>query len=478
MLHKESYYGLNYGWRKSYSSVFIFSVVMSCILGFLIFKDLLVDFGYIIYALITVFIFFKGLEVLPYSFNRPDFLKKMFLYTFSIRMIFVIFLYIYYASLDGPYEALFPPNATDATGYHLLTKWMARDFWNSGINGINFKYYIDMTGGVSDMGYIFWMLPWYILVGPYLWLHGLTNLIFGSWSVILIYKIAKNQFNHEVGILAAIMMMLYPSFYNYSSEALKEIVMIWLLLYAILYFQNFLIKKGNPAWNLTIAILFTFSLIYFRTFLVALVLGSFVTAVFFGSKKRNLIVTLIYAILGIIGFVKISQVVGYREQIEQVVNLSSGAFDAVLTRYQGHKLGLKIASIPLFILYSIPGPLATIVKSGNQQNIWLVSGGLYVRNLMMFFYLIGIFNLTKKAFKENLFIFTFTIGYLFVMGYSGYATSSRYHLVATPFLLIYSALGITTVKGKHQKWLKPFLVGLVFFIISWNYFKLAGRGLI
>jgi 4-amino-4-deoxy-L-arabinose transferase-like glycosyltransferase len=369
---------------------------------------------------------------------------------------------------------LFSPNAQDATGYHYIPMWMAADFWN---NKLDLSYYLKMSGGLADFGYMLYMLPWYVIFGPHLWLHGLSSLIVGSLSVVLIYKIAKNQYNHEIGVLASVMMMLMPFFYYYSAEALKEMVLIWLSLNCIYYLQNFILEKGRVFKNLLLGFLFLLSITMFRTFFVGIIMLAFAIALLF-KNKRNRLKTIFYSVLALIILVLLVKFSYVGTELQNTADSSQGFFGKKITRFSGNQVAYQLASIPSYFVFVSSGPFPTIVNTEGQTTIILNAGGSFVRNFLMFFYLIGIYFLIKSNFRRNLFLLVILISYLFVVAYSGYASSIRMHLPVVSLILILSAVGMYNINSSQKKYLIPFLILMVIVILGWNYIKLAGRGII
>ena len=72
----------------------------------------------------------------------------------------------------------------------------------------------------------------------------------------------------------------------------------------------------------------------------------------------------------------------------------------------------------------------------------------------------------------------FTLAYLAILARSPYALSERFHMPVVPFLIILSAYGISQIDLKNKKFFIPYLVIIGLIIIGWNWFKLAGRGVI
>ena len=462
-------------WSSFYTKRILFLLLILIAAGLIFFRYNFISFGYIAFAVVSIVIFFKGLENIPKYLISGNIPLKLFWFTILIRIgiVFILYLY-YYTSVHSPYGEFFAPNAEDATGYHYIARWMAADFWSG---EINYEYYTALMGSHSDMGYIYWTLPWYIVFGPHLWLQGIFNLIVGAWSVVLVYKIALYQFTKKIAILSAVMTMLYSSFILYTSSSLKEMVLIWVMLVAIYHFQLYLKLHKQKALNLFIAMLFIFFLAFFRNFLVILLSFAFFMGLYFNSKRGSNLQLIIFILFGAGSLIALGNIFGFSNEIQSTVDSAPDMFEGVVSRRAGNALAVKFASLPVFLLYTIPGPLVSFVKTGDQQTIWLQFSGFFIRNVLMFFYAYGLYSLIRNSFRPNIFLIIITLGYLFIMAYTGYVTNGRYHLVAAPLLFFFSAYGYSIMTSKKIKWFDIFLIFIFILNMGWNYFKLLGRGL-
>jgi len=102
-----------------------------------------------------------------------------------------------------------------------------------------------------------------------------------------------------------------------------------------------------------------------------------------------------------------------------------------------------------------------------------------VKNIMAFFVIFAFYWILKnKKWRDYLLLEAFTLGYLLVIAMSTFAESERFHLPAVPFLMIFAAFGISKITNKEKKYFKWYLVFIFLAVVGWNWFKLAGRGLI
>jgi hypothetical protein len=120
-----------------------------------------------------------------------------------------------------------------------------------------------------------------------------------------------------------------------------------------------------------------------------------------------------------------------------------------------------------------------MVNVAGQENSMMINGSVFVHNVYAFFVIMGIFSIyRKKIVTYHILILALLGSYLFVLASSGFALSERFHVPAVPFLLILAGYGITQLNKRYTALYIPYLIVIAVIIIGWNWFKLAGRGLI
>ena len=64
--------------------------------------------------------------------------------------------------------------------------------------------------------------------------------------------------------------------------------------------------------------------------------------------------------------------------------------------------------------------------------------------------------------------------------FSGFAQSGRFHMPIWPMLMLFAAYGVQMAKCdmRWKKWFSYVLVAEIAVCLIWNWYKLAGRGLI
>ena len=67
-----------------------------------------------------------------------------------------------------------------------------------------------------------------------------------------------------------------------------------------------------------------------------------------------------------------------------------------------------------------------------------------------------------------------------VLALSPFAQSGRFHMPVIPMLMLFAAYGIQIAKtnGRMKRWLSIALVLELVACLVWNWFKLAGRGMV
>jgi hypothetical protein len=121
------------------------------------------------------------------------------------------------------------------------------------------------------------------------------------------------------------------------------------------------------------------------------------------------------------------------------------------------------------------------VANEAQMTQMLLAGGNYIKNILSFFVIVVlIMLLVTKKWRDHVFIIAYTCGYLVVLVFSSFAQSGRFHMPIMPMLMIFAAYGIQQSKTdkRMRDWFNYVLYAEVFVCLAWNWFKLAGRGLI
>lgn len=464
---------------KYFSTKAIAAFFLALISVNLLFFHRMLPFEWMVFAIIEAVGFFYFTQQLSKQWRWNSvkrFEKKLFINSLILHAIWVVFAYFFYIEMSGqPFEFA----AADSHGYVSTGMQFAAMIKN----GQFFSIFGDQHMDVSDMGFPLWLSFLDLTVGPSLIVQRLIHAVFSAWTAVLLYRLTTRNFGESAGRLAGIMFMLLPNFYFYVGIHLKETMMIFL----VVAFANNAdqLLRGNKilikSLLLTIALILVFFL--FRTALGITAIFALMTALVFSKgqniKKWGKRVIITVWVMAAIGLFLSARMTNEIDRLYQYSNTNQSSSMKSRASEQGGNPYAKYGTMALFVpmILTLPFPTFTLANT-EQQNQMMFSGGYFDRNVYSFFVILALFLLIKRhEWREHLFIITFFTTYLLIIAKSAFAVSERFHLPAVPFLLAMAAYGMTQAGKKERKWYVPFLVLIVFAVIGWNWFKLAGRGI-
>ena len=112
-------------------------------------------------------------------------------------------------------------------------------------------------------------------------------LIFGVLSIFMIYKVGKEIFNQEVGLLSALILAISPFHVHYSQEARPYSLLMLLSLVSIYYFIIFL--KSNKKKDIIVYILTTLIGAYTHHFIFFLLIFQNIYFFIYNIKNKKLV---------------------------------------------------------------------------------------------------------------------------------------------------------------------------------------------
>ena len=141
----------------------------------------------------------------------------------------------------------------------------------------------------------------------------------------------------------------------------------------------------------------------------------------------------------------------------------------------------KYAGAAVFapIIFTIPFPTMNHIEG--QENQMMIHGGNFVKNIVSYFTIMTLFVLLLSGkWRKHVLIGAILVGYLVVLVFSNFAQSERFHQPILPLLLMFAAYGISLLSQQKlfSKWYNYWCVIMFVAALAWNWFKLAGRGLI
>lgn len=443
--------------------------------------------------------FFGAIEVLGFFYFanhlskgwfylKPlHFTQKLFWTAFFLRAIWVVISYVLYQNWTG---TAFSIGAADEDFYNEVAQYTARMMRNG-----DWKIYNniqDYSGDIqfSDMGYPIYLTFVYWIFGGSIVVARLIKAILGAWTVVLMYKLTSRNLGEQVGRMTAIMCMLMPNLIYYCSFQLKEVEMVFL---CILFAErsDFLLRKGKLAFMPTAALMLIPAIMFmFRTALAAVMVMAFFCALLLSSERvvswgrRALLLTLAFVFAGVVLTTSTSigqdiqqmwQTRGSNQQANMEWRAERDVGQGMTQRFAKYAGAAVFASM----IFTIPFP--TMNEVPDQENQKMIHGGNFVKNILSFFTIAALFILLFSGdWRKYVLPLAILCGYLVILVFSTFAQSERFHLPILPFSLMFAAYGIS--KMNEVWWIKkyyPYWCALMFIAaIAWNWFKLAGRGMI
>lgn len=405
--------------------------------------------------------------------------KRLLIYALIPRVLFTLLIYWIFQS---NYSDEFGFEAGDATFYHD----QAKDFANALRNG-NFITVWNRTAkmiDISDLGYSAYVGFIYWLTGDSIIIVRLLKCLLSAITVLLIYRIAKRNFDESTARIAAIFCALWPNFWYYCGVHLKETEMVFLGVLFVEQADQMLRSRQFIAWKVIPVLLIAAALFTVRTPLGLVALLALVFSLVMSSSKvvnwgkRIIVGTLAIALIAVTMGNRIQeQAQSLLETAQSQDQRSNMEWRA--TRDNGNAFA-KYAGSAIFapMIFTLPFPTMANVEGQDVQQ--LLNGGNFVKNIMSFFVLVAMFALLLSGeWRQHLLPLSFMLGYLVVLSLSNFAQSERFHQPALPFEIMFAAYGLSIAvqKKKYKRWF-TYWCGIMFIAaIAWNWFKLAGRGL-
>lgn len=439
-----------------------------------------------IFGLVSVlgFFAFANRQTKLWLNTRPmAFTKKLFWSAFALRAVWVLISYwLYYEWTGVPFSI----GAADEWEYHNLALYgsslIREGDWN--IFADIQRYGGDIT--FSDMGYPIYLSIIYWIFGDSILIARLIKAALSAWTAVLIYKTASRNFDESTGRMAGIFCMLMPNLIYYCSFQLKEVEMVFL---AMLFVEraDWLLRQPKLKFMPTMAVmLIPMALFMIRTALAATLVMAFFCALLLTTGRVSGIGKRIVLSVAALGFVIVmmftSTSIG--DDVKQMWNTRGSTQQSNMewrtTRANGNQFA-KYASATVFapMIFTIPFP--TMTETPHQENQKMIHGGNFVKNILSYFTIMALFILLFTGnWRKHVLPLAVLCGYLVVLVFSNFAQSERFHLPILPLTMMFAALGISLMK--ENPWIKRYFnywcVLMFLAAIAWNWFKLAGRGMI
>ena len=419
--------------------------------------------------------------------SPKGFTKNVFWLAFALRAAWVGISYLLHQVWTGTAFAI---DAGDELFYDEVAHYAA-GLMRDG----NWRIYsaIEKYSGTvmfSDMGYPLYLSLLYWMFGDSILVARIIKALLGAWTAVLMYKLATRNFGEYTGRMVGIMCLLMPNLIYYCSFQLKEIEMVFL---TILFAEraDYLLRRGKLMFLPTFALLLIPAYMFMiRTALAATLVLAFFCALIFSSDRvvswaRR---TLLIIMAGIFAAIMLLTSTAIGRDIQQMWEKRSTAQETNLewTTRRVIAGGLqqsfaKYAGAAVFapMIFTIPFP--TMAEVPGHENQKMIHGGNFVKNILSYFTVIVVILMVFSGdWRKHVLPLAIFAGYLVVLVFSSFAHSERFHQPILPFTLFFAAYGISIMREKP--WIKKYFTHwcVLMFIaaIAWNWFKLAGRGMI
>lgn len=467
---------------------------------------------YMLSGVVSVLLFFGYGQVLARRLSETrvhfqrNFEKRIFWIAFIPRVAWMLLIYTIFLQ---NYGNAFGFDSGDATYYDKLGQLVA-----SLIKDGNFHFRDEITqwnGGhddISDMGYGIYVGLIYLLTGSgdvmsnlSVFDTAITNpisiiavrmikCVLSSLTVLLIYRLAKRNFDDKTARAAAIFCALWPNFWYYCGCHLKEVEMVFLGVLFVEQAEQMLRSRQFTAWKVVPVLLIAAAIFTVRTPLALVAILALLFAIVMSSSR---VVTWgKRVIVGILAIGLLMVTVGNRiqERAESLIGQVQSDYQKGNMEWRANRVDeggyqqkfAKYAGAAVFapMIFTLPFP--TMVRPYEAQEVQqLLNGGNMIKNIMSFLTIFAVIVLIISGkWREHMLSLSFMLGYLVVLTMSAFAQSERFHQPVMPFEFMFVAYGLSLVvkKPKYRRWFGYWCGVMLVAAIAWNWFKLAGRGLV
>ena len=447
------------------------------------------NYDLIFTAAISVVLFFFAGRSMSNKFSllgEKKFLRSVFTVGFVVRILWVLYKFYvfsprYYGNNIG--------DMADIEWYMPFGKALA--LWLSGDSPYSLSQLInhEYVSAIDDVAYPMILGIEYLLTGGIsdVFIPMLIKSILGAYCAICAYRIAKRHFGEGAARMAAIFVCLNPNIIYWCANMFKEAEMVFFCCLAVDKFDEALssnsqltIKSLLPGILCGLVLLFmrtTLGLALFAAVMVHVVLAD--RRIISVGKKIFMGALMVLVLSVTVGDHLIEQSKGYIERAQSDSQHANMEWRS--TRVGGNSFS-KYATAGVFapLIFTIPFPTFNQAYEAQLLQIQL-SGGYFIKNILSFFVIIVLIQfLITGEWRKHVFIIGYMCAYLIILVFSNFAQSGRFHMPIWPMLMIFAAYGVQVAKNdkKMRKWFMYALYAEVFICIAWNWFKLAGRGMI
>ena len=382
--------------------------------------------------------------------NEKEFLTTIFLGALLVRLAFGVLVHVY------GWRDFFGPDALtyDEKGFLLMQYWRGA---TSGLDWESQKFWVT-TGPGWGMSYI--VAGLYTLVGRNILAGQSFCAVLGAATAPMVYFCSVKMFsNKNAAKLAAIAIAFFPSFIIWSSQMMKDGLIIFLLVLAMTMVLQLQEKISYAALLLLVlAMLGIFSLRFYIFYMVAIAVGgSFIIGLSSSVQsmvRRTLVLIIVGLSLTYLGVIRnasmdferygdLSRIQLSREDLAMSADSGFGG-DVDVSTTSG-----AITALPVGFVYLMFAPFPWTVTNFRQA--------ITLPEVLLWWGLIplmvsGLWYAVKFQLRSSLPVLIFslmlTIAYSIFQGNVGTAYRQRTQIQV--FLFIFIAVGWTLMKEKRE----------------------------
>lgn len=446
------------------------------------------QYDLVLTTVISIVLFFYVGKSMSNQFSllgEKTFLRSVFTVGFVVRILWILYMFFvfnprYYGSRHG--------DGADTDWFMGFGKYLSE--WISGNSMHTLAEIIDINmSAIDDVAYPMILGIEYLLTGgvsdvliPYI-----VKSILGACCAIYAYRITKRHFGEGAARTAAIFVCLNPNIIYWCGTMMKEAEMVFFCCLAVDKFDEALSTNSQlTIKSLIPGILSGFVLLFMRTTLGLALFGAVMVHIILADKRIISVGKKIA--MGILMVLVLSVVVGdhLMEQSKGYIEKAQSDYQHSNMEWRSERVGgnsfAKYASATVFapLIFTLPFPTFNQAYEAQLLQIQL-SGGYFIKNILSFFVIIVLIQfLITGEWRKHVLLIGYTCAYLVVLVFSGFAQSGRFHMPIWPMLMIFAAYGVQLAKRDKnmRKWFTYVLYAEIFVCLAWNWFKLAGRGMI
>lgn len=429
---------------------------------------------FMLFGLVAILLFFPysaKLTMQWQNYSPHQFVKRLFVTSLVIRLVYVVFIYFYYIAMTGE-PHMFHPG--DSVWYQFVaSRWREEGF-------DSFKFWMTDVS-IDDAGYCWWLSLEYLLLGSNVLPARLVKCLIDAFTCVLIYNLAERNFGGSTAKIAAIFYMLMPNAWYYCGVTLKETEMAFLV---ALFVERGDLALRSPKITLKdfiVPLLVILAMFAFRTAMAAVLTAALGAALILSSSKqlqawKKVLFSAIFA-----GWMFMT--IGV-ELVQEAQMMWEGKAESQESGYQwraerdnGNTFA-KYASASVFAPMIFTIPFSSMVKIRDQENQMMLNGANFIKNILSGFTIFALFTLLfRREWRQHVLPLAVMCGYLVVLVFSNFAHSERFHFPILGLELLFAAYGVSQVTNRQKRWYTIWLVVICIANIGWALIKLRGRGL-